>query len=45
VNGVLGKVMCVEDGVEILSDPVAFVVVLSGDTKGTIMLVKLDILS
>lgn len=45
MNGVSGKVTCVEDGLEILSDPVAFVVVLSGDTKGTIMLVKLDILS
>ena len=41
MNGVVGKVMCVEDGVEILS---AFVVVLGVDTKGTITLVKLYVL-
>ncbi len=43
MNGVVGKAMCVEDEVEILSDPVVFVLVLGVD-KGTITLMKLDVL-
>ena len=41
MNCVVGKAICVEDWVEILSDPVAIVVVLCVDTKGATTLVKL----
>jgi len=40
VNGVVGKVMCVEDGFELPSCPVAAAVVLGVGTEGTITLVK-----
>jgi hypothetical protein len=36
----VGKEMCVDDGVEVLLDPVGFVDVLG---EGTIMLIKLDV--
>ena len=44
MNGVVGKNMPVEDGVELLSDPVGVVVMLGVDTEGTITLVKLYVL-
>ena len=44
MNGVVGKVMCVEDVVELLSDPVAVVVMPGVGTEGTITLVKLYVL-
>ena len=40
MNGIVGKVMCVEDGFEPLSDPVAVAVMLDVGTEGTITLVK-----
>ena len=44
MNGVVGKVMCVEDVVEPLSDPVAVTVGLGVGTEGIITLVKLNVL-
>lgn len=44
MNGVVGKVICVEDGVELLSDPVASVMVFGVGTEGTITLVKPNVL-
>jgi hypothetical protein len=40
VNGVVGKIMCVEDEAGVLFD---LVMVLDDDTKGTITLVKPDV--
>ena len=40
VNGVVGKVMCVEGGFELPSCPVACAVVLGVGTEGIITLVK-----